>query len=272
MRKLLIFLWYSMLCVHITKVLSLLRQESFVGTVEEDAIIYMAVSVPRYAQRLHLSVWAEETSTSPVVYLKYNALPTLTRFDASYLLPKSPLQLEIIDNQPTESVLFIGVFGGALLHSFKYFAGSASSLMIGVDVEVESCESELQLGRWCETLLESIALSHVGSNTRFSVQTGQPKYPQQQQHQQHHQQSARYIKKDKEETSSSPPPSGFALMLPRGVEALFLEARLVEDEEVDVFTKLCKGYAKGSSGDSSSVRGGSSGESDSLSTTRTTVI
>ena len=67
----------------------------------------------------------------PFVLLKYDGLPTIENYDEKLELPILPLSLQITDFQPDESDLYIGFWGGHLLRSFRYFAGSPELFFVG---------------------------------------------------------------------------------------------------------------------------------------------
>ena len=127
----------------------------FHSELESDQIIYTRIVIPRNANKILIKIFAttvadeaklkidsaanrtepkvsSNTGVLPRVLLKYNGLPTFDDSDAYFQLPKSPMFLEIIDDQPYESELYIGLWGGYLLHSFRYFAGSPTVYSTGV--------------------------------------------------------------------------------------------------------------------------------------------
>ena len=127
----------------------------FHSELESDQIIYTRIVIPRNANKIVIKIFAttsddearlegnsaanktESKSSSntgilPCALLKYNGLPTLADSDAFFRLPKSPMYLEISDEQPNESELYIGLWGGYLLHSFRYFAGSPTVFSTGM--------------------------------------------------------------------------------------------------------------------------------------------
>ena len=66
-------------------------------------------------------------------------VPTLANYDASYDIPDFPAALEVLDDSPSESILYIGVWGGALLNSFKYFTGSPMLADFELVVDITAC-------------------------------------------------------------------------------------------------------------------------------------
>ena len=113
----------------------------FEGFVEEDKIIFTSVPIPRYTNKAIITIFIvktfSETSSStskdylPFVLFKYNGLPTVENYDEMFQLPDHPYLLQITDFEPDESELFIGIWGGMLLHSYRYFAGSPTAFLVG---------------------------------------------------------------------------------------------------------------------------------------------
>ena len=138
--------------------------ESFYGEVIADELLYLAVHVPRFAQSVAINIWSEVSLTSDAkILLRYDALPTLEEFDAEYTIPQLPEALTILDKQPTQSVLYMAIYGGVELHSYRYFAGSPSYTLIGVETKIDSCQTELEIGPDCE-LIEMLPISNIGSS------------------------------------------------------------------------------------------------------------
>jgi hypothetical protein len=127
----------------------------FTAELERDQIIYTSIVIPRYANEVVIKIFAttkddlakyardseanitesdpvSDNSTLPFVLLKYSGLPSLGNYDAIFQLMRSPLSLQITDSLPHESELFIGFWGGYQLHSFRYFAGSPSLFLVGM--------------------------------------------------------------------------------------------------------------------------------------------
>ena len=127
----------------------------FHSELESDQIIYTRIVIPRNANKVVIKIFAttsddearlvgnsaankteskssSNTGVLPCALLKYNGLPTFADSDAFFRLPESPMYLQITDDQPHESELYIGLWGGHLLHSFRYFAGSPTVFSTGV--------------------------------------------------------------------------------------------------------------------------------------------
>jgi hypothetical protein len=127
----------------------------FHSELESDQIIYTRLVIPRNANKIVIKIFAttsddearlvgnsaankteskssSNTGVLPCALLKYNGLPTFADSDAFFRLPESPMYLQITDDQPRESELYIGLWGGFLLHSFRYFAGSPTVFSTGV--------------------------------------------------------------------------------------------------------------------------------------------
>eukprot|EP01032_Pedospumella_encystans_P019672 gene19672-22372_t len=121
----------------------------FYTEISADQLEYVAIEVPRHANYFEVQIWAESSSMNPTVLLRYDGLPTLTFYDAKVSIPSPPSVLQILDLQPTQSVLYLGLFGGSKLHRFRYFAGEAITKLVGVQTEIKSCPSEYQNGPNC---------------------------------------------------------------------------------------------------------------------------
>jgi hypothetical protein len=127
----------------------------FHSELESDQIIYTRIVIPRNANKILIKIFAttsddearlvgnsaankteskssSNTGVLPCALLKYNGLPTFADSDAFFRLPESPMYLQITDDQPHESELYIGLWGGHLLHSFRYFAGSPTVFSTGM--------------------------------------------------------------------------------------------------------------------------------------------
>ena len=127
----------------------------FHSELESDQLIYTRIVIPRNANKIVIKIFAttsadeatlksdsiangsvskaaSDTNVLPCALLKYNGLPTFDDSDAFFQLPKSPMFLQITDDQPHESELYVGLWGGYLLHSFRYFAGSPTVFSTGV--------------------------------------------------------------------------------------------------------------------------------------------
>jgi hypothetical protein len=127
----------------------------FHSELESDQIIYTRIIIPRNAKKIEIKIFAttsddearlvgnsaanktvskssSNTGVVPCALLKYNGLPTFADSDAFFQLPESPMYLQITDDQPHESELYIALWGGYLLHSFRYFAGSPTVFSTGM--------------------------------------------------------------------------------------------------------------------------------------------
>lgn len=148
--------------------LSLAYERDFYGEVTADELVYVAIEVPRYAQYFEVQIWAEASDLNPTVLLRYDGLPTTKLFDAKLSIPSPPSALQLIDVDPTQSMLYLGLFGGSTLHRFRYFAGEASKILVGVETNVTSCPNEFQRGPNC-ALAEVLATGASGRLTEFSL-------------------------------------------------------------------------------------------------------
>lgn len=155
-----------LLYVHIFNCLA--YERDFYGEVTADELVYVAIEVPRYARYFEVQIWAEASDLSPTVLLRYDGLPTTKLFDAKLTIPSPPSALQLIDLDPTQSVLYLGLYGGSTLHRFRYFAGEATKILVGVETNVTSCPNEFQRGPDC-ALGEVLSTDASGRLTGFSL-------------------------------------------------------------------------------------------------------
>lgn len=134
----------------VTHTVSKRYAERFDGVVLPDQIVYVTISIPKYANRVTVTIGIEDTPVAASALLRYNGLPTPNENDRSIALPKSPELLEIVDSEPTSSTLFIGIWGGELLDSYRYFAGGPLYTAFVVESEFITCDSALHRGDTCE--------------------------------------------------------------------------------------------------------------------------
>ena len=128
------------------------RREVFYGNIQDDQLKYIAIDIPRNALSVQIKIWTRETRVLPSVILRYDALPTLLHNDAQFLFEPAPFYLILADYQPTASTLYIGIWGGKLLHSNRYFAGSPSPVFYAIESLTTVCDNGLQLGFECDTV------------------------------------------------------------------------------------------------------------------------
>ena len=150
---------------------SQLSQSIYYGEVEIDKIVYASVRIPRNAiqMRFVLSVQTKDSNLDPpFVLLKYNGLPTIGNYDEKYQLPTYPDVLSITDDRPSESVLYFGIWGGAMLHSYRYFAGSPLTCLVGIVSYMKTCNSEYQRGDDCQGLLSTLSPVVMDANQLLS--------------------------------------------------------------------------------------------------------
>lgn len=123
-------------------------KERYFGKFDEDTMIYHVISIPYNAYDLKIRVWIDKipkhsefsASAAPKLLLKYDGLPTLASHDGSFAIPLHPNSLLISDSSPDMAQLYVGVWGGKLLHSNRYFAGSPSNIDFGIEVVATICE------------------------------------------------------------------------------------------------------------------------------------
>lgn len=154
------------------------------GSVQLDGIDYFEVVIPPGAKSMRITIYLDDKSLSlesaPIAFVKYNGLPTISKYDAQYLLPmRSPLALEILDNNPMSETLYIGIWGGVTPNSFKYFAGTPALLYYSADVEIETCSSatssSIRPNTQCNDHLELLGASFTGAHTHQTVALNEPR-------------------------------------------------------------------------------------------------
>lgn len=132
-------------------------QESVIGVVTADDILYTHVAIPRHAYRVFVVIWVPPSSTLiPKILLRYDALPSPDEYDQLLEFNSAAKAIEIIDDRPTASTLYIGVWGGELLHSYRYFAGEPNFVGVMIESKIDTCQNELEIynfeSRKCELL------------------------------------------------------------------------------------------------------------------------
>lgn len=190
----------------ILKCNSLVLKQQFTGSVAIDNIAYNIIVVPRHAKYISIDIWANKFIDSPpVVFLKYNGYPTLLNYDDMFIMPKTPLELTLLDGSPTESFLYIGIWGGKLLHSYRYFAGTPEDIVYGIESTIESCDDQLMNGDDC-SMLEKIPSSIHGQSNTYKIDVDTPQT--------------------------------FALPLPNGLEKVLIQVSLDSNE----LSQICNSY------------------------------
>ena len=189
------------------------------------------MNIPRNAiqMRFVVSVQTKDSKLDPpFVLLKYNGLPTIENYDEKYQLPAYPDALSITDDQPSESVLYFGIWGGAMLHSYRYFAGSPLTCLVGIESYMKSCNSDYQRGVDCQGLISSLSPVVMDANQLLSYDSTSRNTQQQQQQQQ--------------PWSTTTVPLGsyheLAIHVTHGIEALSVQLSLVDND----IHQLCQQY------------------------------
>ena len=144
--------------------------ERFTSNVRLDEVIYTSVIIPPNAYFVNISVWSLESVAPPYVLLRYNGVPTIENYDAMYQLPAFPEVILLEDNNPSSSTLFIGLWGGSLLHSYRYFAGVETDKIVGVDSMIYSCDNDYQRTQDCKSI-DILPFSTTGKSSNIHLLT-----------------------------------------------------------------------------------------------------
>lgn len=159
---------FLLLLLQLIRIQSLIIKEEYTGLIQRDNIVYNVIVIPRHAKYVRIDIWANKFEKPPFVFFKYNGLPTIHDYDDIFELPEAPLELSLVDGAPTEALLYIGIWGGALLHSYRYFAGSAVDVVYGIESTIESCDDQMMYGDDC-IMLDKLASSIHGSISNFTI-------------------------------------------------------------------------------------------------------
>ena len=149
--------------------------DEFTADLWEDEISYTSIAIPRHSRQLYVRIAIEsavQEDFKPILLLRYNGLPTSTSFDASEHIPRAPEAFELIDNQPSESVLYIGLWGGVLPNSLRNFAGRPRAVTVSVKTLISSCDDEYHSGNGCNEELTPLAMTKSGVDTTLSLEEG----------------------------------------------------------------------------------------------------
>lgn len=111
-------MFYNIILLFLFITTSISTNSIFYGHFESDKIIYTSVLIPRYATLMDLTIFTSYSKSKPYALLKYNGVPSIDDYDEKIQL-SSRLNLKITDFNPVESQLFIGIWGGVLLHSYR---------------------------------------------------------------------------------------------------------------------------------------------------------
>ncbi len=144
--------------------------EKFTSNVNLDEVIYTSVIIPPNAYFVNISVWSLESVTPPYVLLRYNGVPTIENHDVMYQLPAFPEVILLEDNNPSSSTLFIGLWGGSLLHSYRYFAGVETDMIVGVNSMIYSCDNDYQRTQDCKSI-DILPFSTTGKSSNIHLLT-----------------------------------------------------------------------------------------------------
>ena len=150
-------------------------RSKFYGEVESDSFLYTKTVIPRHARSHSISIWAESPHLNPIVLLRYDGIPTMKLYDAMISVPVLPAKLLLVDKEPTQGVLFMAIYGGTEINKYRYFAGSPSNILVGVETTTDLCPNEFYSGRNC-SYVENLSLSGIGKITSTTITTNIDKY------------------------------------------------------------------------------------------------
>lgn len=100
-------------------------QEIYRGNIRADDISYTSVIIPESTDLVEIKIKTVTSLYNPQLIFRYNGLPSPSKFDISFNIStfkKDDLVFRLLN--PPESKLFIGIWGGEMLHSYRFFAGS----------------------------------------------------------------------------------------------------------------------------------------------------
>jgi hypothetical protein len=158
----------TILCSLVLHCWGKLVTEKFTSNVRQDEVIYTSVIIPSNAYFVNISVWSLEREIPPYVLLRYNGVPTIENYDVMYQLPAFPEVILLEDNNPSSSTLFIGLWGGSLLHSYRYFAGVETDMIVGVNSMIYSCDNDYQRTQDCMSI-DILPFSANGKSTNINI-------------------------------------------------------------------------------------------------------
>lgn len=107
-------------------------EQVFFTEVTSDGIAFTSVTVPAGLQTIVLRLAALPAAFTPKLLMRKDGVPSETVFDAQFDIPSMPGSLLLVERSPAPCVLHFGIFGGDLLHSHRYFAGSPVSTVVGL--------------------------------------------------------------------------------------------------------------------------------------------
>ena len=166
--------WMLLLALLVLSV-SIEHLDEFTTDVFQDELAYTSIAIPRHSRRLYIKVAIEsavQEDFKPMVLLRYNGLPTTTSYDASDHIPRAPESFELVDNQPSESMLYIALWGGVLPNSLRNFAGTPRAVTISVKTLISSCDDEYHSGNDCNDELTFLTMTRSGADTILKLGQG----------------------------------------------------------------------------------------------------
>ena len=145
--------------------------------IQPDELVYIKIHIPRYSIKHSITLWMNhidvfdhsnrDSSISNIkAFLRYDGIPTLDIYDSMIEVPNLPHNITFIDENPTQSILYIALYGGTLLNSLYYFAGNPTFRFIGIESNIILCENSLQRGSDCQ-MIDLIPITNKDSSNEL---------------------------------------------------------------------------------------------------------
>ena len=115
-----------------------------------DSLVYFSVAVPKHSNAIEIEIWSIELESLYLLW-GFERYPTLSNFDRIDRMNDFSHSniFKISINDPPATVFYFGIWGGKLLHSYRYFSGSPSYINVNVFSSISYCST-----RYCETNIQ----------------------------------------------------------------------------------------------------------------------
>ncbi len=159
-------------------------EETFYGSITADNIYYAYITIPRHSFSVSTTITIEKGQSTayqdikPKVLMRYNGVPTPSLYDDILDFPTDGSNaITLIDNQPTASILYLGIWGGELLHSYRYFSGSPVPVSVIIQSTIQICENDFAYynpsSMVCESMVPLITVQQSSSSSSRASDTNQ---------------------------------------------------------------------------------------------------